>query len=514
LDPIIVAQIAIDPPGARETLKVFPRSPKKLHFFTALAAAYAEAGSILETERIYADIVVEDQSSRAGKMASANALGQVAIAYAVKGDLEQASNTLTRVKERFRDERPPVIGIATARLVDAQAKQGDIRGAVQTALTILDEDPAPFMRIIRDRSGKGRGIQDIVAGLDERALPYAQWSIMQGQIQQGRIMDAQVTASAMKPGHAKAGALLELATYHVEHGTKPLALVLLQEAEAAARASSNHMTRADRLHHIAAETATAGDAARAISIAKSIEQDEHRRSAISDIATAQAKRREFAGAFNSAGLLKGSPSTNGRTFSDYDMAIVDILMEMVKAGKGTEAKDTAATFQDLHIRRSRLYSGIAMAYADLGNVKEAKAALALAETSAQRSARRNELRQIADGIRLGQEPPDPTRVQELWMLDADVQVGLDAIAKALARNGDLGDAVAVADELHQPAHRLDLIKELSALHVQGGHKKDTLRWARNVSGSSEKVFALVGIATALSQEEKRKGKASRPKKAA
>jgi hypothetical protein len=155
-----------------------------------------------------------------------------------------------------------------------------------------------------------------------------------------------------------------------------------------------------------------------------------------------------------------------------------------------------------------------MAYADLGNLKEAKAALALAETSAQRSTRKKELRQIADGVRLGHEPPDPTRVQEIWMLEADVQVGLDAIAKAMARNGELDDAVAVAEELNQPAHRLDLIKELSALHVGGGRGKDTLRWARKVSGASERVFALVGIATGLSQEaEKRKTKNAGSKRA-
>jgi tetratricopeptide (TPR) repeat protein len=514
LAPIIDAQIAIDPAGARETLKIFPRSPKKLELFTALAASYAETGNIQDTERIYADIVVEDQSSRAGKKASATALGQVAIAYAVKGDIEQALNTLARVNERFRDERPPIIGIATARLAEAQAKHGDLRGALQTALTILDDYPAPFMRIIRDRSGKGRGIQDLVAGLDEKALPYAQWGIMQAQMQQGRLMEAQVTASTMKPGPAKAGALRELAAYHAEHRTKPLALVLLQEAEAAARATPNHVARAESLRHIAAETAMAGDAGRAISIAQSIEQDEQRRSAILDVANAQARRGEFAGAFNSAGLLKGSLPTD-RILSDYEMANADILVEMVKAGKGTEAKDTAATFQDAKLRRSRLYSRIAMAYADLGDVKEAKAALALAETSAQRTARRKELRHIAEGIRLGQEPPDQTRVQELWTLDDDVQVGLDAIARALARKGDLSGAMAVADELNQPAHRLDVIRELSTLHVQGRRKEETLRWARGLSGSSEKVYALVGIATGLWQEaEKRKPKNVGPKRAA
>ena len=101
LDPVVVAQIAIDPSAARDTLRLIPKSPKKLDYLTALAAAHAESGNIAETERIYADIVVEDQSSHAGKLAAANALGQVAVAYAIKGNVEEASNTLSRVKERF-----------------------------------------------------------------------------------------------------------------------------------------------------------------------------------------------------------------------------------------------------------------------------------------------------------------------------------------------------------------------------------------------------------------------------
>ena len=58
--------------------------------------------------------------------------------------------------------------------------------------------------------------------------------------------------------------------------------------------------------------------------------------------------------------------------------------------------------------------------------------------------------------------------------------------------------MAAADELNQPAHRLHLIKDLSTLHVQTGRKEHTLQWARNLSSPSERVFALVGIATGLS----------------
>jgi len=509
LNSIVVAQIAIDPPGARETLKMFPKLPNKLNYLTALAAAYAKTGNIAETERMYAEIVLEDQSSRAGKLAAANALGQIAIAYATKGNIEEAFRTLARLKDRTKEEPPAIVVDATANLAEAQVKQGDIRGAVQTASSIAGEYPYALMKIVGDRvrNGKMQEAQNIVAGLDDGPRRYAQWGIVQAEIQQDRPRDAQVTASAIKPGHAKASALLELASYHLQHGTKPLALVLLQEAETSARATVNTWTRADILWHIAAEMAMAGDASRAISIAKSIEKDGHRNAAIYDIAKAQAKAGDIAGAFNSASFLKLTPQTIALWVSQYDMAISDILVEMVKAGKGTEAKDTAAKFQDTDISRMWLYSGIAMAQADIGNIKDAEAALALAETKEQRSARRKEFLQVKEKVRLSLNPAEETRLQELLKIDFEIQRGLDAIAKGLARKGNLNDAMAVANELNDPAHRLDVIKELCTLHVLASHNEHTLRWARNLSRSSEKVFALVGIATALQQEaDKRKPK--------
>jgi len=507
LDPIVVAQIAIDPPEARETLKHFPKLPNKLNYFTALAQAYAAAGNVAETERIYAEIVVEDQSSRPGKLAAANALGQVSIAHANKGNLEEAFRTLERLKERTKQESFAIVGIVTAKLAEAQARHGDVPGAVKTALSIAGDNPYPLMTIVGDqvRHGKAQAAQGIIAGLDDGAQRYALWGVMHAQMAQGRLIEAQVTASAIKPGHAKASALLELATYHREHGGQLLALTLLQEAESSALLTVNDWTRAEILWRIAVETAMAGDADHAISIAKSIEQEEHRRSALYDIVKAQAKRGEFAGAFNTATLLRQTPPTDQKA-SDYDKAISEILVEMVKAGKGTEAKDTAARFQDADIRRSWLHSGISMTYAELGNLKEAKAALALAETETQRSARRKELRQLDDKLRFGLSPADQTRFQDLWKVDGDIERGLKAIARAFARKGDLSGAMAVADELNQPAHRLHLIKDLSTLHIQAGRKEHTLQWARNLSNLSERVFALVGIATGLSYTDKQKAK--------
>lgn len=498
IHPIVLAQIGIDPAGAQETLKVFPKLPNKLNHFTALAAVYAAKAAIPETERIYADIVVEDQSSREGKLAAANALGQLAIAYANKGNLEEAFRTLERLKERTKQEAYAIVGNVTARLAEAQAKQGDVAGAVKTAVNILRDNPYPLMKIVGDRvrKGKTQEAQDIVASLDEASQRYAQWGIVQAQIEQGRLIEAQVTASAIKPGHAKAGALLELAIYHREHKGQPLALTLLQEAESSARAVSDEWTRADMLSRIAAEAAAAGDADRAITIAKSIEKQGRRRTALYDIAAAQTKRGEFPTAFNTAALLKQTPPTNQHP-SDYDTAISEILVGMVKAGKGADARETAGRFQDSTLTRSWLYGSIAVAYAELGDITAAKSALAVAETDNQRRARKKEGKELEDKLQLG--PGDQTRLDELHQMDLNIRRGLEAIAKAFATKGDLRTAMAVANELNKPA-KLDLIKEVFALQVKSGSKEQTLRWARNLSTPSEKVFALVGIATGLSQE--------------
>jgi tetratricopeptide (TPR) repeat protein len=169
LDPIVNAQIAIDPPQARETLRAFPKLPNKLNYLAALAAAYAKTANVAETERIYAEIVVEDQSSRVGKLAAANALGQLAMAYANKGNVEEAFRTLVRLKDRTKGEPPAIVGDVTAKLADAQIKQGNVHGAVKTAVSIAGKNPYPLMKIVGDRvrNGNTKEVQEIVASLEE-----------------------------------------------------------------------------------------------------------------------------------------------------------------------------------------------------------------------------------------------------------------------------------------------------------------------------------------------------------
>ena len=153
---------------------------------------------------------------------------------------------------QFKEAPPVSISAATPRLLKPVGMA--ITGAVQTAVTIASENPFCLMNIVggRVRDRDMQGALQIVSQLEEGLQPYAQWGIVQAQKEQGHLTEAQLTASAIKPGHAKASALLELANHHLKAGAKSIAAVLLQEAATAAASTVNPGGSPDVLWHIAA----------------------------------------------------------------------------------------------------------------------------------------------------------------------------------------------------------------------------------------------------------------------
>ena len=67
LTVIVGKQVQLDPSGARETLKMFPKLPNKLTYLADLAAAFAKAGNIPET-----DDCMPKSSSKTNPRGSAN----------------------------------------------------------------------------------------------------------------------------------------------------------------------------------------------------------------------------------------------------------------------------------------------------------------------------------------------------------------------------------------------------------------------------------------------------------
>jgi len=500
LESILLAQVSLDPDGARETLKLFSDLPNRTSHFASLASVYAKEGNIDEAERMYAEIRIEDRSSRQGKLAAANARGYVAIAYANAGKMEDAFRIVSQLREQYREAPPAVISTATAAIAEAQAEHGDTTGAVQTAVTIANENPFCLMNIVGGRV-RDRDMQDalqIVSQLEEGLQRYAQWGIVQAQKEQGRLTEAQLTASAIKPGHAKASALLELANHHLKAGAKSIAVGLLQEAATAAASTANEVARSDVLRHIAAAMAEAGETFTAIETGTSIETDIYRRSAISDIVNAQARQGDMKGAFNTALLLRRGIDAEGDMAPGYESAVADILAELTKSGRAKEARETVRTIEDLRPRHRLLYARIVSAQADSGDIQGAKATFLLVETPQQRGTRRKELLRLTQVPREYLSEEDLRRLQELIDMDNTVRWIFEAIAKAQARRGDLRSAVATADGLTQPSHRASLLQEIGAIQVQGGRTHSALIWARALPSRSDKAHALVGIAQALS----------------
>lgn len=497
LEQIVIAQIALAPLEARETLKKFPKLPNRLNHLAALALAYAKAGDIEETERMYAEIRLEDRGTQQGKVATATARGALAVAFANAGKFDDAFRTITQIREQLRDSPPAIVESALGDVALAQAKHGDTAGAVRTATGIASANPQVLIGIVAGRvhAGDLPGAQQIVAGLDEGLQRYAQWGIVQAQRDRGRLIDAQVTASAIKPGHAKASALLELAQHHLKSGNKSNAVGLLQEAATAAGSTMNEWAKADMLWRIAAAMAEAGELFTAMDTARGIEKEEHRRFAILDIVKAQAKQGDFKGAFNSALVLKeagGDDDAGG-----YESAVAEVLAELTKSGRVKEAKEAIGNFEDLKHRRWILLGRIAWAQAEAGDISGAGATMTLADPEPQRAARRKDLLRLSDVPREHLSADDQNRLQALHEMDGIVHWTLDAIAKAQARKGDLRGAVATADGLSQDSYRSSLFREIGAMEARNGRVNQALSWARALPSMADKAYALIGAAQGL-----------------
>ncbi len=498
LEQILIAQISLAPSDARDTLKRFPQLPNRLNQFAALASVYAKGGDVDEAERMYAEIRLEDRGSQKGKLASAAARGALAVAYANAGKMDDAFRIVGQIREQFRDNPPAIVESALADIAAAQARRGDVAGAIRTATGIASANPQVLIGIVAGQvqAGDLPGAQQIISGLDEGLQRYAQWGIVQAQKDRGRLTDAQITASAIKPGHAKASALLELAQYHLKTGNKTNAVGLLQEAATAARSTTNEWAKADILWRIAAAMAEAGETFTALETARGIEKDGHRRFAMLDIVKAQARQGDFKGAFNNALLLKQEGGDDVAE-SGYESAVAEVLAELTRSGRAKEAKEAVGNFEDLRHRRWILLGRIAWAQAEAGDIPGAKATLTLADPEQQRTARRKDLLRLSQVPREHLSTDDQNRLQAFHEMDGMVHWTLDAIAKAQARKGDLRGAVVAADGFSQPSYRASLFREIGVTQAKSGRANQALGWARALQSVSDKAYALLGIAQGL-----------------
>ncbi|HEY5626553.1 MAG TPA: hypothetical protein VIR79_01265 [Nitrospira sp.] len=502
LERIAREQIRIDPDAARSTLKSFPKIPHSSHHLVSLASLYAQAGNIAEAEHMYAEIRLGDRSPQ-GIQASAEAYGQVAVAYANAGKIEEAFQTLSQLRALYREQSPTIQRDATAQIVRAQAKQGDVQGALRTAATIAKDNPIPLMTVIGERIRDGNTTEalEIVSGFEQWLQDYANWGIVLALRDQGYLRAAQVTASAMQPGHAKANALLALAIQHTKQGSQSTASILLQEARTAADSIGSDETKADLLWHIAAAMAEAGDADGAREIANAIGRNEQQFPALRDIVNAQAAQGDIPGAFNTAFVLNRGNEPVTSDLTPYAFAIADILTSLVKTRSAKEALNAVRRFGHLKPQHYLFYSRIATAQAERGDIKGAFSSLSLIETKAQRAARKKQLIELTQQLNETQDPDVLAQLTARQAVDHEIGQAYEAITVAQARKGLQGKATKTATTLVERPHQNSVFERMGSAQVEAGRARQALTWARSLSSPSNKAYALVGIAKSLAEQK-------------
>lgn len=248
---------------------------------------------------------------------------------------------------------------------------------------------------------------------------------------------------------------------------------------------------------IAAAMANAGNAHDALKIAKSIEKDGHRTSAISDIVNAQAEQGNFKEAFDTALLLKNVGEANYYGANAYAQAIAGVLTQLTKSGRAKEALESVLRFDDLKPQHQSLYCAIAVAQADTGDIQGARSTLFYAETDELQIIRRKEMARLTALLKQREDFKESRQLRAMKDIDYEIHAAHKALALAYARHGSFAEASNIAFD---PGiyDKGGLIEEIGKVAAEAGHKAPAITWARAMSSPSDKAYGLIGVARALS----------------
>jgi hypothetical protein len=288
-------------------------------------------------------------------------LSGVAYALLKLGDLDQALETAAKLGK----EQDRCLEIIAA----AQARDGDIAGAVRTAKSIQQDDAkadvleaiaraqakAGDLTAARTTLGEVRRLADKlqqaeIGRLQRQPFPNPQFrfSLLQPRIALTQLLlgdksGALVTAASITSDLQKADALLDMGRNRLTAGKPNEAREMLVAASEAAQrvvpatvrgARRSQSAKAATLRLIAREQAKAGDIKEAFKTANNIPTDEEMDAALAGIAPAQAE----------AGDRKGALETIARVRDETSKAVAleSVAEKLVQTGHEKDAVDLAA----------------------------------------------------------------------------------------------------------------------------------------------------------------------------
>jgi RNA polymerase sigma factor (sigma-70 family) len=311
-----------------------------------------------------------------------NGLSGVAYALLKLGNLDQALETAAKLGK----EQDSCLEI----IASAQARDGDVAGAVHTAKGIQQDDAkadaldaiaraqakAGDLAAARTTLGEVRGLADKlqqaeIGRLQRQPFPNPQFrfSLLQARIAPTQLLlgdksGALVTAASITSDLQKADALLEMGRNRVTAGKPTEAReMLIAASEAAQRAvpavpqrvRPAQNAKAARLQLIAREQVKAGDIKEAFKTANSIPTDQAMDDALAGIAPAQAEAGDRKGALETIARIRDETSKA--------TALEGVAEKLVQTGHEKDAVDLAAK------QASPVHKAYALLGVVLGNAK-------------------------------------------------------------------------------------------------------------------------------------------------
>ena len=326
------------------------------------------------------------------------------------------------------------------------------RSLVQRGLTALGFDVGTADGIFGSRTRAGIG----------------KWQSSRGEPATGHL-DSTSVAILLKAGEEASSP--EPTRIVVEEAT-----AILSEALSVARSIEDDESRAEALGVFAVAQAEAGDISAALSIARSIESHEHPAWVLTHIAEAQAKAGDISAALSTA-----------RTIQDHGaraIALSAAAEAQVNAGDRhgaarsiSEALGQVRPIEDGWLRALAL-SGVAEAQAKAGDHHGAARSISEALSAAGRI-----------------EDDDPRPPVLPW------------VAEAQAKAGDIPEALSIARSIADSRTRSEALRRVAVAQAKAGDIPGALSIARSIADNRPRALALSGVGEAQAKEGDRHGAA-------
>lgn len=375
-----------------------------------------------------------------------------------------------------------------SRIAEAQAKAGDVRGALHTVRQTWQLHPYALIPIVQSqmRTEFFHGASEFRDLTDDSYLrSYLLWAFSRNIKERHQRIEI---ATHIPPGHAKALAFREIAESQLAEGDLDSCLSSLATATEAAKSTVNRNTRADIQWRIAALFARARDILQARTVAIGIEEAGHREAAVREIVEIQAKNQDYQGAMQTALLGTGDESST-------DYALTRIAAQQAALAMLDDAMETITHIQNDEARGN----GLAAAAAAAGKAGQFETALRLMQIQRQWIATpRQQFRQSAIGQASDLPYAEPeNRAVDLLAWGQSVTYTLRCMAMAHADRNALEEALGYALIIPDPAESGRTLGEIAFKQARRGDVEGALHWIEQAEFPAHKAFALSGVARAL-----------------